>query len=447
MNKNIDYVSVENIESYEKDFDANEKNLVAKNAVCNVGIAEASLNNDLIRSLNHNYSLEVEGGKVTNQLRSGRCWMFAGTNIMRFEVMKNLNIKNMELSQNFTLFYDKLEKSNFFLENIIKTVFEPLEGRLVNHLLKDPIGDGGQWDMFVSLIEKYGICPKDCMPETFTSSNTMLMDKYITTKLREFACILRSESENGKDEKALRELKNQMLETIYNILVISLGKPPKTFTYETRDKDNKFIRIENITPVEFYKQYVKLDLSNLVSIINAPTKDKPYNRSFTVDFLGNVIGGKEVKYLNLPIERLKELVIASLKDGHAVWFGSDVGQFSNRNAGILAMDAYNLENTLGTTFNMTKAQRLDYGESLMTHAMTIVGVNLVDDKPNRWKVENSWGETTGKDGFYVMSEEWFNQFVYQIVIDKKYLSDEEKAQYDLDPIHLKPWDPCGSLAN
>lgn len=440
------FIDLKNIEAFEKRFESDSKNLVAMNAATKVGISTAATNNELCKTLTHNFSIEIDAGEITNQKQSGRCWMFAATNVFRIEVMKNLNLKNFELSQSFPLFYDKLEKSNFFLENVISTFHENTSSRLFSYLMQAPVNDGGQWDMFVSLTKKYGVVPQQVMPETANSSNTRDLDRYLTLKLREFACELRNMHEKGATLSEIRKSKENMLDTIYRILVISLGLPPKKFTFETRDNDNKFIRIEDITPTEFFEKYVKLNLDDFISVINAPTDDKPFHRSFTVKFLGNVVGGRQVKYLNLPIDDLKRLAIAQLKDGQAVWFGSDVGQFSNRDLGFLALDSYEVDKLFSTSFPMNKAERLDYGESLMTHAMVLTGVNLLDEKPNRWKVENSWGPATGNKGFYVMSDEWFSEFTYQIIVNKKYLSEKELKEYSADPIELEPWDPMGSLA-
>ena len=237
-----------------------------------------------------------------------------------------------------------------------------------------------------------------------------------------------------------------MVTEFYRILTLFLGIPPTSFDFEVVDKDKKFHREMNCTPTSFYDKYVGMDLSNYISVINAPTENKPYNRTFTVQYLGNVEGGDPVKYLNLDIATLKELAIKQMKDGEPVWFGSDVGQKMKREKGILDENIYDYEQVLGMAFKLDKGGRLDYGESLMTHAMVFAGVNLIDNKANRWKVENSWGDKTGKKGYYVMSDEWFDQYVYQIVIDKKYLSKEQLEAWKTEPIELKPWDPMGSLA-
>ena len=443
MNKEI---TKELLYQFEERLDSDKKNNVLIAAVNANGINQSAMDYKTLRSLPEHYSIELEAGKVCNQKQSGRCWMFAAYNVFRLEVMKKLNLENMELSQNYPLFYDKLEKSNFFLENILSTLDEEISSRLMAHLLKDPIGDGGQWNMFVGLTKKYGVCPKELMPETSCSSSTREMDRYITLKLRQGACALRKLHEEGKSIDELRKKEEDILSSIYQILVLSLGKPPVAFTYETIDKDKKFVRVSDITPKEFFDRYVGIDLDDYVSVINAPTKDKPFYRSFTVSYLGNIVGEK-VRYVNLPIEELKELVVRQLSSGEVVWFGSDVGQFSNRTNGFLSRKNFDLENLFGTSFDMTKEERLDYGESLMTHAMVFTGVNIdKDGKANRFKVENSWGDNVGYKGFYAMDEDWFDNFVYQAVINKKFLSPKQLQAYEEEPIVLSPWDPMGSLA-
>lgn len=444
MEKNV---SMEQLEQYEKAFAADRAKNIAMRAVTANGVQKSAVDPEVQRKDRHQFSISLEQGKITNQKQSGRCWMFAALNTMRFAVMKKLNLETFELSQNYTLFYDKLEKANYFLENILETLDEPTDGRLIAHLLRDPLGDGGQWDMLCNLIEKYGVVPKDAMPETVSSSATWPITGYMTRKLREFACQLREAHKAGKSADELRSQKEAMIGTIYDMLCIALGKPPKTFTFEVRDKDKKFIRDENITGKEFFQKYIGWDMSEYVSLINAPTADKPYHKTYTVKMLGNVKEGRPVKYLNLPAEDLKNAAIAQLKDGQPVWFGCDVGQESTRDGGIMDLDAIRAGELFGTTFGMNKAQRLDYGESLMTHAMVFQGVNLDESgKPTRWRVENSWGKDAGADGYYVMSDEWFTEYTYQVVVNKKYLTPEQQKELEQAPIELEPWDPMGSLA-
>ena len=444
MNKSI---TLTQLEDFEKDFNRDPAKRVAQLAVTMNGVNQSATDPFTARRDRFQFSVELKTGHITNQKGSGRCWMFAALNTMRVEVMKKLNLEDFELSQNYLLFYDKLEKSNYFLESILETLDEPTNGRVIAHLLGAPLNDGGQWDMLCNLVDKYGVVPKDAMPETACSSSTWEVTSYMTRKLREFACTLRTGYSEGKTVEQLRGMKETMLCAIYNMLSIAFGNPPKTFTFEARDKDKKFIRDVNMTGRGFYEKYIGWELSDYVSLINATTADKPFHRTFTVKFLGNVKEGRPVKYLNLPVEDLKRAAIRQMQDGAPVWFGCDVGKSSTRKTGIMDLMALRPDQLFGVEFGMDKAQRLDYGDSLMTHAMVFQGVNLDEEgRPNRWRVENSWGEEPGEKGYYVMSDDWFDEYMYQIVVNKKYLSEEQLAEYESEPILLEPWDPMGSLA-
>ena len=420
---------------------------VAMNAVTENGLWAAAKNGEAPRNTRHSFSVNLKQGAITDQKQSGRCWMFAALNTFRFEIIKKLNLETFELSQNYMLFYDKLEKSNYFLESILETLDEPTNGRLISWLLGAPMNDGGQWDMLCNLVRKYGVVPKYAMPESKASSSTREMNSALTVKLREDACRLRGAYAQGISKAELAEKKAEMLEEIYRILCICLGQPPKTFDLEVENKDGGFIRDTALTPLAFYEEYIGLKLEDYISLINAPTADKPYHRSYSVKFLGNIKEGRPVRYLNLEIEELKKAAIAQLKDGSPVWFGCDVGKYSSREGGIMDLDLYKLDELLDVEFGLNKAERLDYGESLMTHAMVFQGVNLDEEgRPNRWRVENSWGEKAGEKGYYVMSDRWFDEFMYQIVVHKKYLPEAFLAEYEAEPIMLEPWDPMGSLA-
>lgn len=431
------------LDKFSNAYQGDPVNALRTHAVVKCGLSDAAVNqredidNPMI------FEVELESGKITNQKSSGRCWLFAGLNTMRYEIMKKLNLETFELSQSYQMFYDKLEKANYFLESILATLDEPLSGRLVNHLLTAPVQDGGQWDMFVALVEKYGCVPKSVMPESFHSSNSGMMNKMLTLKLREDAMQLRAMERDLDKQRAAKE---EMLCEIYRMLCICLGEPPRAFDVSFRDKDKNFITERNITPLAFFEKYVGQALDDYVSIINAPTADKPYGKTYTVSFLGNVAGGRSIKYLNLPSDELKRMAIAQLKDGQPVWFGCDVGQMLMRDRGIMGMNTFDYDGVLGVHFGLDKAQRLDYGESMMTHAMVFLGVHLVDGKPVRWKVENSWSDKSGQDGYYLMTDAWFDEYNYQVVVNKKYLTDEQRAALDQEPVKLAPWDPMGSLA-
>jgi len=392
------------------------------------------------------FSVDVTTGKVSNQKQSGRCWMFAALNTFRHKMLNDFNLKEFELSQNHTFFWDKYEKANYFYENILATANEPLTSRKVAFLLQTPQQDGGQWDMIVSIFQKYGVVPKTVMPESSNSSNSRDLNNYLNKKLRKDAVALRQLVAEGKTAEDIQTAKEAMLEDIYRFLATSLGTPPETFDFEYRDEDKNYHIDRNLTPQSFYEKYVGVDLDDYVSIINAPTADKPYNQSYTVEMLGNVVGGKEVKYLNVDMPTFKKLAIAQLEQGESVWFGCDVGQSSTRDTGIMALDAYDINDLFDIDFTMTKAERLDFGESLMTHAMVLTGVDLIDGESTKWKVENSWGEKVGTNGFFVMSDAWMDEYTYQIVVRKDFLTEEQLAAFEAEPTVLAPWDPMGALA-
>jgi bleomycin hydrolase len=439
-------VTPELLASCRERFASDPRQVTLAHAVRKSGIDAVALNVDLATAMQHTFSHVVKGGPITNQKQSGRCWMFAGLNTLRIPVMQHCNIEEFELSEAYQMFWDKFEKANYFLENILETLREPLDGRLVAWLLSAPLGDGGQWDMFVNLVEKYGVVPKSVMPETFHSSRSRGMNALLTAKLRKDAAALRDLHDQGSALPALRREKERMLGEFYVALVTFLGEPPQTFDFEYRSKDDEFHRDANLAPLAFFRRYVSMDLREYVSVINAPTADKPYGRTFTVKYLGNVKDGRDVMYLNVEAETLRQIAMAQLLDGEAVWFGCDVGKMREHESGVLAEGLYNYSAVLGMPTEMTKAQRLDYGESLMTHAMVFTGVNVVDGRPNRWKVENSWGPDAGNKGFFVMSDKWFEEYMYQVVVRRSLLPAELQAALEQPPIVLPPWDPMGSLA-
>ena len=441
------HIRERDVSHFSASFDAEPKNLLALNAVAKNGIGAVALSRAVVNRTHHTYSHLIETPEATDQKRTGRCWLFAGLNTLRLAAMNKMNLESFELSQAHLMFWDKLEKGNFFLENIIATRDEPLDGRLVMWLLAHPLPDAGQWDMFVNLVKKYGVVPKTVMPETYDSSQSMPMNAVLTAKLREYAQALREQHRRGASPGDMRQTKGEMLEEFYRMLAIHLGKPPENFLWEWRDKDKAFHRHGEITPNEFFESYVGVDLDEMICLINAPTEDKPYNRLYTVQYLGNVAGGQPVRYLNVDVETLKQATVATIVDGQAVWFGCDVGKMLEREIGILDLDVYDYELVYGTPFKLDKAGRLDYGHSRMTHAMVFTGVDLDDSgKPIRWRVENSWGTKSGDKGYLAMTDRWFDEFLYEVTVSKKYLSPELLAVLDTEPVALPPWDPMGALA-
>ena len=443
-----DSISKKNISTFDEHFKSCPTHKISRNALTRSQINDIAMDWDAFRLLDHTYSnvIKNEMDTVTNQKSSGRCWGFAGLNLMRISLAKKYNLKNFEFSQNHFMFFDKLEKSNYFLENIMKTLNESYESRLMMHLLDSPVQDGGQWDMFVNLIEKYGVVPKSVMPESYQSSQSAMMNRFLTRKLREFASTLRKMNDKGLKVEDLRKEKEKMMSVIYTMLCVCLGNPPNTFNWQIRDKKKKFLRHKNLTPIDFYRKYVDVKLKDKVCLINAPMSNKKINELYTVSFLGNVIGGQIIKYANVDIDEMKKAAIKSIKNNEAVWFGCDVGKMFHRDLGVMDMDLYDYSSVLSTDFSMDKATRLEYGDSLMTHAMLFTGVDIDGNKSTKWRVENSWGTKGGNKGYYLMTDKWFDEYNYEVVVDKKYLPKKILDLFKRKPVPLEPWDPMGALA-
>ena len=440
-------ITLSNIRKFNKSFNSSTSNQLARNALIQNDINKVAVHWENFSKINHIFSNTISKQlPVTNQKSSGRCWGFAGLNLLRLEIVKNYNLSNFEFSQNYFMFWDKLEKANYFLENILKTLDQNYDSRLMMHLLQAPVQDGGQWDMFVNLIEKYGLVPKSVMPETNHSSKSSMMNYFLTHKLRECAFILRKSKKPRTTIKQLRSKKEEMMSVIYSLLCMFLGNPPIKFDWSIKDKNNKFTRFNNVDPLDFYRKFTKVKLKNKVCLINAPMSNKKMNELYTIDFLGNVVGGNIIKYANVEINELKKAAIKSIKNDEAVWFGCDVGKMFNRELGIMDMDLYDYEKLFDTKFKMNKASRLEYGDSAMTHAMLFTGVDLKRNTPRKWRVENSWGDKNGDKGYFLMSDSWFDEYNYEVVVDKKYLSNKSLEIFNRKPHNLEPWDPMGALA-
>jgi bleomycin hydrolase len=428
-------------------FNANPRNRMALNAVTKTTVKSVAMNRHAVVRSNHTFSHMVKTGASTSQNQSGRCWMFAGLNLFRMTAAKSMKMEDFELSQSYLFFWDKLERSNYFLESTLATLDEPTDGRLIAWLMAHPIQDGGQWDMFVNLVQKYGVVPKEVMPETESSGASHLMNDRVTLKLRENAARLRQAHRAGEPREVLEARKTEMLEEIYRMLAIHLGEPPSEFEWQWRDKDKDFHRDGVLTPQQFMAKHIPLDLDSMVCLIHCPTETTPYNTLFTVNFLGNIVGGRSTRYLNVELEVMKQAAIEQIKDERPVWFGCDVGKMFDRDLGLMDTALYDYESIYGVRFGMNKAERLDYGSSLMTHAMVFTGVDLDETgRPCKWRVENSWGDKNGDKGFMIMTDNWFDEYNYEVVVDQKFLSHDLLKILDTEPIGLPPWHPMGALA-
>jgi len=436
------------VRRFDDAFAAEPRNRLALNAVTAGKSQVVARNREaVVRAAQRTFSHVVKTPEITNQKQSGRCWMFAGLNVLRVEAAKKLKLDQFEFSQTYLQFYDKLEKANYFLETMIETADEPTDGRLITFLLQDPIQDGGQWDMFADLVRKHGVVPKTVMPDAESSGETLPMNGVLRAKLREYAAELRRRAVGGEAAGDLRRRKQKMLETVYRILAIHLGRPPREFEWQWRDKDDEFHRDGVITPHDFYDRYVGLDLGRYISLINCPTDDKPYGRLYTVQYLGNVAGGTPVRYINAGIDVLKKAAVEQIEAGLPVWFGCDVGKMAERDQGALDREMYDFELLYDTRFAADKAERVEYGHSVMTHAMALTGVDLDDQRRSRaWKVENSWGDKVGDKGYFVMSDRWFDEYTFEVVVDRAYVPKKVLKALETEPTVLPPWDPMGSLA-
>ncbi len=440
-------LSIDKINEYEKEFLEDKRNIVAMNAATYNGVQKVARDVNALKDEPFAFNVDIKNGEVTNQKQSGRCWMFASMNVLRNIVIKKFNLENFELSQSYTLFWDKLERCNYYMEAVIEKANEPLEDRVMDYLMSDLLSDGGQWDMFVNIVKKYGLVPKYAYPESQTSSATVQLNKYLCKILRKYTTELRDAVQNEGVKKA-RELKEEVLKDVYNVLTSTLGQMPEKFDVVLHDKDGKLIEDKGMDAHSFFDKYIGVEIDQYISLINSPTEDKPFNQTYTIKYLGNIIEGKIVKHLNLPIEELKKAAVKQLKDGYPVWFGCDVGRSSvvEDERAMLDTKAVDYEALFNVDLKLSKEDALDYGYSMMTHAMTFTGVQMNGNEPLRFKVENSWGEKFGYKGHFVMTSDWFDQYVYQVVVNKKYLPEKLRKAYEKKPKELKPWDPMGSLA-
>jgi bleomycin hydrolase len=427
-------------------FEANRRWRNAQNAVTQVSVDDVALNRAVVNTTDHTFSHLLDDWAVTNQKMTGRCWMFAGLNLFRVGAMQKMGLKEFEFSQAYTLFYDKLERSNYVLEAMIELADRPLDDRTVAFLLDRPLEDGGQWNMFVNLVRKHGLVPKAFMPETESSSNTRRLNSILWYKLREGARTLRERRAMGASVEDLREAKLGMMAEIHRILCIHLGTPPATIEWQWTDSDGNFHRDEVMKPQQFAERYITIPLDEYVCLVHDPRRTSPLGRTYTVEYLGNVVGGEIVTYLNVDAELMKQIARDTIVGGEPVWFGCDVGKMMRRDLGLWDRELFEFEAVYEASFSLDKAERLDYHETLMTHAMLFTGVDVADGVSRRWRVENSWGEENGKKGFFVMNDNWFSEYTFEIAARRSMLPEALQAALDQPPIVLPAWDPMGALA-
>ncbi|MFR0603927.1 aminopeptidase C [Bifidobacterium pseudolongum subsp. globosum] len=423
---------------------------IAEQAVKNNGIhASSERENVVVTKNNFVFSVDVDDEAVANQRQSGRCWMYSALNFLRFHMEKKLKLPkgSFELSQAYNFFYDKLEKSNFFMENIIKYAGSDLNDRRIDFLLATPQQDGGDFDPIVALVEKYGVVPEEAMPETAVTKDSSELDALLNRMLREDAYALRKLVAEGKSDEDIEAARKGMLSDIYRVLCVSFGNPPEKIDFVYRDTDKKYHADRGLTPLEFYKKYLgDVKLEDCIGVINLPVEGMDYNKSYEIDMTGEVLGSKRrCRYVNVPIDVMKQATIKQLKAGEPVWFGCDVLQDSDFQKGIMALNLYDVQKMMGLEFTMDKGERFQYNQSMPTHAMMIAGVDLDEDgNPIRWKVENSWGTTAhgkpvGHQGYFIMDDSWFTEYNYEVAVRREYLPDDVVKAYDAEPEVLPYW--------
>lgn len=388
------------------------------------------------------FSHEAPSKGITDQEQSGRCWLFTGLNVMRAHVIRKNKIGEFHFSQSFNSFYDQLEKSNLFLQAVIDEAAKPMTDQKVEWLFRNPLSDGGTFSGVQDIVSKYGAVPAEVMPESFNASNTNRMAAILSQKLREYGLTLRKAYEKGERKKQLEERKVKMLSVVYNILASCLGEPPAEFTYAMKNERGKVISRETYTPKSFYERYVGWDLKNdYVMVMNDPSR--PYYKTFTIDMDRHTYDGTNWTYINLPIADIKAMAIASIKDSVRMYFSCDVGKFYNKKTGLLSLQNYDYASVFNTDFPMNKGERIQTFASASSHAMTLCAVDLEEgtEKPLKWKVENSWGIANGVAGHLIMTDEWFDEYMFRLVLQRKYVPEAILKLLNQKPTLLPAWDP------
>lgn len=431
-------LTVQELEKFSANFNKNPKNKVVARAAQRSGVLEASYNDRVQSELTHVFSTELNTDNVTNQKHSGRCWLFATLNVLRHEFGKKYKAKDFTFSQAYNFFWDKIERANMFYNRILDSADMPLDSRQVKTDLDFAGTDGGQFQMAAALVEKYGVVPSYAMPETFNTNDTTGLATALGDKLKKDALVLRKLKQEDKDDE-IKKTREKFLSEVYQMTAIAVGEPPKKFDLEYRDDDKKYHLEKDLTPLEFLHKYLGgVDFDDYVVLTNAP--DHEYGKLYGLPAEDNVSGSIRIKLLNVPMEYLTAASIAQLKDGEAVWFGNDVLRQMDRKTGYLDTNLYKLDDLFGVDLKMSKADRLKTGVGEVSHAMTLVGVDEDNGEVRQWKVENSWGDKSGAKGYYVMNNEWFNDYVYEVVVHKKYLTDKQKELAEGPITDLPAWD-------
>jgi bleomycin hydrolase len=431
------------IDKFHSSFEMDTHTRAMYNSITNNDIRSLALNRDVVRQHNEIFSHKIETKGITNQKSSGRCWLFAGLNILRPKVIEKNNLESFEFSQNYLAFWDKLEKANCFLENIIEFSDRDILDREMEFLLRKPIPDGGYWENVVNLVEKYGAVPHEIMPETNSSGNTGLMNALISRKLRADAVKLRNMHKQKKSLRNLRTEKTKMLAHVYKMLVLNLGQPPSEFQWRFEDANSVVSKIHTYSPKSFYKKFVDVDLGQYVDIFNDPSKK--YGKHYSINLTRNVRDGDDAHFANVKMQLLKDIAVKAVLDDEPIWFSCDVGKDQSREHGIMAMEMFDYDSIYMTDMAMTKAQRSLFRESVPNHAMVFIGIDMQKDKPAKWLVENSWGDDKGSKGLWTIYDSWFDTNVYSIIVKKIYVPKEILDIYKQPATKLPPWDPIYSF--
>jgi len=418
--------------------DATTKALI--NAVTNNGIQQLALNRENESKLDMYFSDRIKTKGITDQKSSGRCWLYTGLNVIRAAVIDKYDMEKFELSQTYPFFFDQLEKANLFLEGIIETAGDPMDNKRVEWLFDNPIGDGGQWTGVVDVVGKYGLVPYEIMPNTKQSESTRWMSRLLRRELRKQALELRTMKTDGASAKKLEERKIEMLGDIYRILTLSLGEPPAKFQWRYKKSDGSLSELKSYTPLSFFHDFVNMDLNGYVMFMNDPSRD--YYKLYEIDYDRHILEGGNWKYINLPADMIKTFAVKSIKNKEAMYFSCDVGKQLNKDKGTLDLNNYDYNDLFGVDFDMDKTQRIETGESGSTHGMNLIGVDLdANGNPRKWLLENSWGASSGFNGFLIMTDDWFNEYMFRLVVRTKYVTPEILKILSSEPVLLPPWDP------